>query len=246
MKQLIVILCFGLLFSCNDRSTKTLSANDIINKSIEVSGGVEFDSSIIEFDFRNRHYMATRNDGAFELIRTYKEPTRKITDYLTNNGFERLVNNKRIVVPDSMVPRYSSSVNSVHYFSVLPYGLNAEAVNKELIGEITINGLEYYKVKVTFKQEGGGEDFEDVFVYWVNKATFKVDFIAYSYAEADGLGLRFREAYNERIVNNLRFVDYNNYKPKNQDIDVSELDNLFQNDELVLLSKIELKNINVD
>ncbi len=36
------------------------------------------------------------------------------------------------------------------------------------------------------------------------------------------------------------------WKPQIQDIDVSELDNLFQNDELVLLSKIELKNINVD
>ena len=53
------------------------------------------------------------------------------------------------------------------------------------------------------------------------------------------LGLRFREAFNERYVNGLRFVDYNNYKPKSLDIPLTQLDELFQNEQLTLLSKIE-------
>lgn len=245
MKNLLVLCCLITFVGCNQKSSKSLSAQDVIDRAIEVSGGVKFDSSIIEFDFRDKHYYAERNHGAFKLVRTFKDSTGKITDFLTNKGFERHINNKPVKVPDSMLPRYSASVNSVHYFSVLPYGLNDKAVIKELLGETTIKEVEYYKIKVTFKEVGGGEDFEDVFVYWINQETFKVDFLAYSYEEIDGTGFRFREAYNERYINDLRFVDYNNYKPKQSKLSVEQLDELFENDELELLSKIELKNISV-
>ena len=156
------------------------------------------------------------------------------------------MNNKKIVVHDSMKPRYSASVNSVHYFSTLPYGLNDKAVNKELLEEVFIKNNTYFKIKVTFNQEGGGEDFEDVFVYWINKETYKVDYLAYSYQDPGEIGLRFREAFNERYVNELRFVDYKNYKPNKSNITIFELDDLFEKGQLKLLSKIELKNITVD
>lgn len=93
--------------------------------------------------------------------------------------------------------------------------MNDKAVNKLYLGKVLIKGNEYYKIKVTFNEEGGGEDFEDVFVYWVQTGTFKVDYLAYSYA-VNGGGIRFKEAYNERFVNGIRFVDYNNCKPENE------------------------------
>jgi hypothetical protein len=58
--------------------------------------------------------------------------------------------------------------------------------------------------------------------------------------------MRFREAYNECYVNGIRFVDYKNYKPINKDADLFDLDRLFENNELKLLSKIENKNIVVE
>lgn len=246
MKNYIVLLCSIVLLGCGDKATRSLDAQSIIDQTIKISGGAKFDSSIIDFDFRDKHYFAKRINGNFKLVRTFKDSISKTTDFLTNDGFERYVNNKLVVVPDSMISRYSASVNSVHYFSVLPYGLNDLAVIKEMLGEVTIKNYVYYKVKVTFKRDGGGEDFEDVFIYWINKESFKLDYLAYSYAELDGTGLRFREAYNERYVNGLRFVDYNNYKPKNSKATVFELDKIYVNGELDLLSKIELKNINVD
>ena len=57
------------------------------------------------------------------------------------------------------------------------------------------------------------------------------------------MGTRFRGAYNERIVNGLRFVDYNNYKSGDESLDPLELDKAFETGKLKLLSKIELKNI---
>lgn len=246
MKQISCIFLLIILISCQDKKAETETAEKLISKSITVAGGKKFDHSTIDFDFRDKHYHALRNNGEFKLVRTFKDSIRKVADYLTNKGFERHINNKKIVVADSMIPRYSASVNSVHYFSVLPYGLNVPAVKKELLEKLTIKGKPYHKVKITFNQEGGGEDFQDVFVYWIDTETYKIAYLAYSYEEADGIGLRFREAYNERYVNGLRFVDYNNYKPQTNTVSVTDLDTLFEKDELTLLSKIELKNINVD
>jgi hypothetical protein len=143
-----------------------------------------------------------------------------------------------------MATRYSNSVNSVHYFAQLPYGLNDNAVQKELLGEATINGNPYFEVGVTFKQEGGGTDFQDKFVYWIHKENYTVDYLAYSY-ETDGGGIRFREAYNVRYVDGIRFADYNNYKPESLEVSLTDLDALFAKGALKLLSKIETESIGV-
>lgn len=244
----IVIVLISLFFflNCKKEKFQPETAQSIIDKSILVSGGEKFENSTIVFDFRDKHYLAKRDNGSFQLERHFKDSLLNIKDILNNKGFKRFINESEVEVIDSMVPRYSASVNSVHYFSVLPYGLNAKAVNKTYLEKVKIKGKTYYKVKVTFSEEGGGEDFEDVFVYWFNSETYKVDYIAYSYNENEDLGMRFREAYNERFVNGIRFVDYNNYKPKNKKTSLLDLDKSFENNELELLSKIELKNIEVN
>ena len=246
-KITLLFLLITSIFSCE----KTLKDADIIvSKSIDVSGGEFIKNSNIEFDFRDMHYRALRKNGKFQFERRFTEETSKhvdsiaqITDNLSNKGFTRLVNSFPITIHDSMAVKYSASVNSVHYFSVLPYGLDGKAVNKTYEGTSKLKGKEYFKIKVTFNEDGGGEDFEDVFMYWINTKTFKVEYLAYSYNEDDGLGLRFREAYNERYIQGIRFVDYNNYKPKTNDIRLEKLDILFEQDELELLSKIELENV---
>ncbi|MDT0557455.1 DUF6503 family protein [Ichthyenterobacterium sp. W332] len=246
MRYLVVIFSL-VLFACNEKpKSKSLSADDIVNKSIAISGGEKFGNSKIEFDFRDKHYLAKRSKGNFILTRAFKIDEDSVFDILSNEGFERFINADFIKLPDSTKVKYTASVNSVHYFSVLPYGLNDGAVNKKLLRGVTVKGQPYYKINVTFNEDGGGEDFEDVFIYWINKNTFKVDYLAYSYNEDDGKGLRFRESYNERTTNGLRFVDYNNYKPKDNTIVLSNLDQLFETDSLILLSKIELENISVD
>lgn len=238
----------SLLISCE---TEFQDADTIVRKSIEVSGGDMISSSKIEFDFRDKHYRAFRNKGHFVFERQFKDLTKlyfdsitQITDAINNKGFQRFVNGFPMAIIDTMVTKYSASVNSVHYFSVLPYGLNDKAVKRTYLGKIKLSGKDYYKTKVTFNQEGGGEDFEDVFIYWINTETFKVDYLAYSSKEKNNtLALRFREAYNERYIEGIRFVDYNNYKPKASNAVLETLDMKFENGELQLLSKIELENI---
>lgn len=250
MKYILFILLLMITSNCRQSENDTFSAQFIIDTSIETSGGRLIDSSLIKFDFRDKHYTAYRNQGVYRLTREFKT-TRGVVeetyiDVLNNDGFQRQKNNRIISIADSMATKYSASVNSVHYFSVLPYGLNDKAVNKERIEDVVINNNSYYSIRVTFSQNGGGEDFEDVFIYWINKETHTVDYLAYSYNEDDGKGLRFRSAYNERRIEGIRFVDYKNYKPTTTNIPLELLPVLFESNDLDLLSTIDLENIIVN
>ncbi len=220
------------------------SAQEIVDKTIQKAGGSRYDNAIIHFTFRGKRYRSKRNEGVYQLERFVDDPSGVIHDIVNNSGLERTIENCQVKIADSLITKISEGVNSVHYFANLPYGLNAPAVNKELVGESTINGSQYYKIKVTFDQEGGGTDFEDEFLYWIHKQNFTIDYLAYKYA-VNGGGIRFREAYNPRVVNGIRFIDYNNYKTDNLKTPLKNLDMLFEKRKLKLLSKIELKDIYV-
>lgn len=246
LRNLLVVFLFVSFFNCKEKEiSKPLSAEAIIEKSIEVSGGKMFDHSDVSFDFRDIHYRAIRDGGKFQLERQFKDSLSGIRDVLSNSGFERFREGEKVQLEDSIVSIYSNSVNSVHYFSVLPYGLDGKAVHKKYLGSTEIKGKDYHKIKITFSEDGGGEDYEDEFIYWIEKELFTVDYLAYTYKEVDGHGFRYREAYNSRMVNGLRFSDYDNYKPETSNVKLEDLDALFNANKLKLLSKIELKNVEV-
>ncbi|WP_108868310.1 DUF6503 family protein [Aquimarina aquimarini] len=238
---------FGILlvtFSFLNITIAQSSATEIVDNAIKISGGTTYDNAVVYFSFRNKTYRSDRKKGMYKLERFVDTPNGVIHDAVGNSGLKRAIENCPVKVPDSLVTRISDGVNSVHYFANLPYGLNATAVNKKLIGEATINEISYFKIQVTFNQEGGGTDYEDEFMYWIRKEDFTVDYLAYKYA-VNGGGIRFREAYNSRVVNGIRFVDYNNYKADDLSTPLSNLDELFEKGRLKLLSKIELKDIYV-
>jgi hypothetical protein len=244
MQKFVLGLLILLVALCSCQEDGPLSAQDIIDRAIEVSGGKRYVNSTIEFDFRKRHYKALRDNGIFRLEREFMDSLGRIRDVYNNNEYKRFINDQLVEVPDTMAVKYTNSVNSVHYFMVLPHGLNDKAVIKTYIGQVALKGRSYYKIKITFKKEGGGKDYEDIFLYWFDTETFKMDYLAYlTYNRDRSIDLRFREAFNERYINGIRFVDYNNYKPENMDVDLLTLDSMFENDELTLLSKIENKNI---
>ncbi|WP_224490337.1 DUF6503 family protein [Robertkochia flava] len=237
-KTLLLMLTLTGLYSC------TPSADEIVEKAMEQAGADQFDGKEIRFDFRDKHYRSYRKDGRYLLERSFQKDSMEIRDVLTNDGFERFSNDSLIAVADSMAVRYSNSVNSVHYFAYLPYGLNAQAVNKELLGKVRVNDKPYYKVKVWFDEQGGGSDYEDVFLYWIGQEDFQIDYLAYEY-HTNGGGIRFREAFNRRNIDGIDFVDYRNYKPAAQKATLFTLDSLYMNDGLELLSLIELKDVKV-
>jgi hypothetical protein len=155
------------------------------------------------------------------------------------------VNETEIKVTDLMASRYTNSLNSVHYFSVLPYGLNDNAVHEKRLPSSTIKGKDYYKIEVTFSENGGGGDFEDVFIYWIGKKDFLVDYLAYSYHTNDA-GKRFRALKEQSTKNGIRFANYDNYKPINKSTSLTDLDKAFEANQLQKISEIILEDIKVD
>lgn len=236
--------CFLFLFlifaiSCKP-SEINLAAQEIIDKTIMYSVADKVANSEISFQFRDKTYFAYRENGEYKLIREFDS----IIDGLTNDGFKRFINFKEQELSSEKVTSYSNSVNSVHYFSVLPFGLNDKAVHKKLLPSSIVNTKQYYKIEVTFSEEGGGEDFEDVFIYWIGKENFLIDYMAYSYQTNNG-GKRFRVLKEQCSKNGIRFVDYHNYKPINKKVKLIDLDKYFESNQLEKVSEIILKNIEV-
>jgi hypothetical protein len=238
-----ILVCFVAIFitACNNNFT---DPQKIIDKAIAASGDEKYLNSTIEFDFRDRHYISTRSGGMYTHERIAKDSINTIHDFLSNDGFRREINGTTVEVVDSMKTKYTASVNSVIYFALLPYGLNDASVKKKFLGETKLEDKEQYVIEISFNEEGGGEDFEDVFIYWINKNDFTIDYMAYSFEEGKGIGYRFRKAYNPRKINGILFFDYINYQPT-EDTKIAELEELYKKGALKELSKIELVNIEV-
>ncbi len=245
---LILALCVSI-FGCyeiqppSDQKFPSYAKNTI-RRAIDYQGGA-LDSANVAFVFRDHNYEGSWNGGDFRFGRMAVQGDSTITDYLTSKAFERRINKAIVQVPDSMVPRYSASVNSVWYFAMLPFRLLDPAVQETFLDSVEIRGKGYDKIRVTFREDGGGEDFQDVFVYWFDQEDASMDYLAYSYAEEGGVGLRFREAINPRRVGGILFQDYVNYRADPARFEVEQLDSAFLTDALDILSMVELEEVEV-
>lgn len=243
MKSLVTSIFSGIFIGLFT-PVQSQDVNDIIDTVVEKAGGENYKQAVVHFTFRDKKYRSQREEGVYALERIQYLKDDQIRDVVSNSGLKRFINGCERKVEDSLVAKISDGVNSVHYFAMLPYGLNATAVNKKLVGESKIGKNVYYKVEVTFDQDGGGTDYEDEFMYWINKNNYTVDYLAYKYA-VNGGGIRFRKAINPRVVNGLRFVDYINYKTDSLETPLEQLDKMFESDALKEVSKILLENISV-
>ena len=232
-------LLFAILFAVSCTPPKDLTDPQVIvNESIAFHRLESLGNSKFSLTFRNLDYTYQNQNGLYEYTRTQTDSTGAIIyDVLNNDGLIRYIDGKEAEITEERRGAYARSVNSVIYFFRLPYGLNDEAVIKNFKGEKTIKGKTYLEVQVSFKQEGGGDHFEDVFLYWFDKEDFSMDYMAYLYY-TDGGGLRFREAINQRTVSGHKIQDYINLKPEDEKTDINNILDLYNAGKLIELSRI--------
>jgi len=213
-------------------------ADIIINEAIAAHGGELYDLADYSFTFRNKEYRVTHNKNQY----TYSvNSAENVLDIITNGEFKRLKNKEEITLSEEEVNKYSNALNSVIYFATLPYKLNDAAVHKKFIETIAIKGSDYDVIEVTFGEEGGGEDHDDIFYYWINRTSKKMNYLAYSYKVNEG-GVRFRSAYNSRVIGGVTFQDYINWKA-DLGTPLKDLANLYEQNKLEKLSRILTENI---
>ena len=250
MKNSIYIsLIIGLLsMSCEPSGSNSSKpdAQAIVDSALTKSNLHSLQDASATFDFRDRSYSYKMNGDLFEYTRLFIDSTGTHTyDVLTNKGLTRTINGVEQQLLEERSNAYSNSVNSVIYFAFLPYRLNDAAVIKTYLESVKILDKMYHKIMVTFSQEGGGEDYQDVFIYWFDSEDYSMDFLAYEY-QTNGGGVRFREATNPRDINGIRIQDYINYKPvKGDNFKLIEIDQYFEQGKLEKLSTIDLKNMNI-
>lgn len=252
MKYHIVLFLFLIILSScsetkeNKEQGPLSQAQKVIDESISFHGMEKMNNSGFSLDFRDMSYSYEMKDGMYEYIRNQTDSLgQNVVDVLTNNGLIRTTNGEVTEVEDEKRAAYARSVNSVIYFFRLPFGLNDQAVIKEYQGTTVINEKEYHEVRVTFKQSGGGEDFDDIFLYWFDVEDYSMDFLAYLYHTDEG-GMRFREAINPHRVNGVLIQDYINYKPEDETMDINGIDELYKNGELEELSRIINNNVEIN
>jgi len=227
-----------------EKSAQELSnenTQSIVNEAIKAHGGALYDSAHYQFVFRDKLYSFENINGFTYKVISKDSLGNQIEDFLQDGKLARTVNTELVKLSKKDIAKYSEALNSVIYFATLPHKLNDKAVQKEGIGETIIKGEDYDVVKVTFGKVGGGKDYDDVFMYWINKKSHYINYLAYSYSVNEG-GVRFRSAYNPRTIDGIRFQDYINWEAP-VGTPLKELPAMFEKEQLKELSRIETKDI---
>jgi hypothetical protein len=234
MKNYLTLITLFYLFSaCSDAR----DPDKIIDKSIAYYHMDKLKNATLEFGFRNAKFKAMQKDGQFKYERTFSDSTGNVHDILTNDGFKRILNGKELSLDSLDQAKYSQSLNAVIYFLYLPLKLNDASVVKSYVGEISIKGKTYHKLKISFDQSKGGADHNDIFYYWFDTEDYSMDHFAYSSG-----GNRFREVLRTKNTGGVIFQDYINYQMPLDDSITSVLnyDSLYNAGKLRELSRIEL------
>lgn len=219
----------------------------IVDRAIEAHGSKVLDNAVITFDYRDKHFKATRQNGLFSYERTYEDSLGSIREVYNNDEAFMEIDGVRVDTSEKKIYSIQETNNSVVYFGFVPYFLNDGAVVKEYLGQATIRGEPYHEIQITFQQENGGPDYEDRFIYWFHAEDYTMDYLAYDFHVNDG-GTRFREAYNIRTIEGVRVLDFKNYTSDRfpqPGTPIEDYETLLGTDELELLSEINLENVKI-
>lgn len=186
-------------------------ADKILDQAITAHSDGKYDTAHYQFIFRGKIYTFHNDGGDFTYTLTQKKEGSIQFDQLINGEFTREIDGKRVTLTAKEIASGTEGLNSVVYFATLPHKLTDAAVNLEHGGTVSINGSTYDALDVNFDKEGGGVDHDDNFRYWINQETHRIDYLAYDYLTNDG-GVRFRSAFNPRVVDGVLFQDYINFK----------------------------------
>lgn len=245
----ILLLVVGCQSSADQSTGDAPSGAAVVDSAIAAHSGSTLDQSIVTFDFRGDNFRLRRDGGQFHYQRSATDSLgRSIEEGLTNDSLYRRVDGDAVSLSDDERVALDTRVNSVAYFALLPYPLEDPAAQPQYDGRDTIDGTPYHRIKVTFRQEGGGHDWEDVFMYWFDTDTYAMDYLAYAFGLGpdEEMGTRFREAYNVRRVNGVRMADYYNYTADtlgpNQ---LHRYPDLWAEDNVELVSRVELDSVEV-
>jgi hypothetical protein len=238
---LILLLLWGLL-GCKSSSLKDAKSEEIIETAIKAHGGKQYENLKLSFDFRKFKVKIQQTPHNFIYLRSTTDTLgHRIIDSLNQGNFFRSIDGKIQELSPKDHDKYKEAVNSIAYFMLLPYKLRDPAVIAKYMGQKTIEGKLYDKVKVSFRKEGGGKDYTDSYCYWFDNQTHLIQFLSYTNG-----GPRFRKVKNRTQVKGMVFQDYDNYEILDKNTGPENYDEAYAQGKSKWLSEIVQTNYTLD
>ena len=238
MKQWILFFICVFFIGCTTLSNEEIAA-EWISKANTSHGTALLDDTTFTFQFRAYNYAYQKKKGRKAYARTRNTEEGILSDSLINDRyFSRWIDGKQVEVIDTLQKKYVESLNSVLYFVQLPKVLNDNAVVANYVGRVTIKGDPYIALKVSFKKEGGGVDFQDEYRYWIHEKSHLIDYLAYRFYSGEG-GTRFRTVTLRERISGFVVQNYANFKPNEKYPALDDLPKLFEAQRLQKVSEIK-------
>lgn len=238
MKQWILFFICAFFIGCTTLSNEEIAA-EWISKANTSHGTALLDDTTFTFQFRAYNYAYQKKKGRKAYARTRNTEEGILSDSLINDRyFSRWIDGKQVEVIDTLQKKYVESLNSVLYFVQLPKVLNDNAVVANYVGRVTIKGEPYIALKVSFKKEGGGVDFQDEYRYWIHEKSHLIDYLAYRFYSGEG-GTRFRTVTLRERISGFVVQNYANFKPNEKYPALDDLPKLFEAQRLQKVSEIK-------
>lgn len=239
-RWILGLLCVFAFISCAEKPT--LTAEQILSKSIEATGGKKFYNSTIRFEADNLHYTLERKNHItnFTAERLKENDSMKA---VYNNGQISYYLNGVYQEPGTYSQRIlNTKVDGFVYAFSLPFVLDQNAVRLSRDPDVTIRRQNYHVLHATFAKTEDGHD--DEFYLYIHPETFLVEFYAMRYYYAGGKNL-FRRLYNSRMVDGLRFADYYSFTATESDIPLGDLYKYYSVPQLREVQHVQYTNIEV-
>jgi hypothetical protein len=218
---------------------------EVVRASIDFHGGDTFESSSIHWTFRDIPYEVHRSDGLFRHQRTVADSLgREVVEVMGNEGIWVEVDGLRSEADQARQDAIVSAVNPTVYLGFLPFKLDDSAVHLADLGSATVEGRLYRRIEATFTEEGGGQGWENRFVFWFRDGEWSLDYLAYD-EPGDPRVTRFRRAINRRDVGGIVVQDYENYTDDPETGDIVDYDRRFEEGALRLVSMVEFEEVEV-
>lgn len=222
---------------------------EIVDRAIEHHGGELFEQSRVRLTVASRsgsfHVDSMVDGDRFEQrIRNANESNER-EHRRDNMALQVTEDGQPMEMDETEQARAESYVNQRMYFLFLPYKLNDPGVYKEDQGLEEWNGRQLHRVRISF-EAGASDGANSAYVYWFDPESARLEQFAYDYSE--GTGLRFRVLRNYRRIGGLLFYDADNYGRNTPDggLTVDDINPAYVEDELPLVSEIELRDIDVE
>lgn len=182
---------------------------EVVARAIEHHGGEKFQGTETELDICSKsgcfHVLARVNGSEFLYEVEGRTPQGERRVRMTNDTTEVWLDGAEVRPKETEIQAFRDWSMARVYFCFLPYRLNDDSVWKEDRGTELWGDKSLRRVRVTF-EAGSSTDASDVYNYWFNEETGRLEQFAYSYQGNPG-GARFRRLENFRRVGGLLFFD---------------------------------------